>query len=317
MEYKYLFGPVPSRRLGISLGVDLVPLKYCTLDCVYCEVGKTTNLIIERKELVPFEDVIRELDHFLGEKPKLDYITFSGSGEPTLHNKIGEIITHIKGNYSGYKLALLTNSTLMSNESLRGELQQLDLILPSLDAASQDIFEKINRPHRNLRVEDIIEGLVKFNEYFSGKMWLEIFLLPGINDTDDEIIRLKEAAEKISPDKVQLNSLDRPGTEKNIHKLSGKRFAEIAAMMEPLPVEIISKFVVSNISGGYNRNVEELILTMITRRPCTIEDLSAITGLKPAEISKYTGSLLDNGKAGVKDMERGRFYYLLPDNISE
>jgi len=152
MKFKHLFGPVPSRRLGISLGIDLVPYKTCTANCVYCECGKTTNLTIERKEYIPTDEILNELDVYLKQAPDLDYITFSGSGEPTLHSKIGEIINFLKKNYPQYKVAVLTNGTLLFHKELRDELKNADIIKPSLDAGSDEIFKKIKRPHENLNL---------------------------------------------------------------------------------------------------------------------------------------------------------------------
>ena len=148
--YKYLFGPVPSRRLGMSLGVDLVPKKVCSLNCVYCEVGKTTKLTLDRMEYVKYDKVIAELKQFMSSNPKIDYITFSGSGEPTLNIKIGDVMNFIKKNYPEIKTAVLTNGTLLFDKKLRTELLQADVILPSLDAASQEVFEKIDRPNPSL-----------------------------------------------------------------------------------------------------------------------------------------------------------------------
>lgn len=165
MDYKYIFGPVPSRRLGSSLGIDLIPYKTCSLNCVYCECGKTTDLTFERKEYVPTERVIEELDDYLKTEPELDYITFSGSGEPTLHNGIGEIIKFLKENYPQYQLALLTNSTLLNDEKLQDEIKKLDLIVPSLDAVSEDVFQKINRPVEGLSAQKIVQGLINLNNF--------------------------------------------------------------------------------------------------------------------------------------------------------
>jgi len=169
-QYKYLFGPVPSRRLGISLGVDLVPHKTCSLNCVYCECGRTTILTDERKEYVPTEMVLSELNHFLTTNPRLDFITFSGSGEPTLHSGLGNVIKFIKKNFPKYQVALLTNGTLFYSPNIREEVKQVDVILPSLDAASEEVFHKINRPVRGLKVQKVIDGLVQLRtEFFAGK----------------------------------------------------------------------------------------------------------------------------------------------------
>ena len=161
MSYKYLFGPVPSRRLGISLGVDLVSFKVCSYNCVYCEVGKTTKLTIKRDSYINSKELIKELDDFLEKKPKLDYITFSGNGEPVLNSELGEIIDYLKKNYSQYKIALITNGSLFFDENLIREIEKIDLLLPSLDAVSTKVFKEINKPHHSLNIKKIIEGLIK------------------------------------------------------------------------------------------------------------------------------------------------------------
>ena len=224
MKYKHLFGPVPSRRLGISLGVDLIPHKVCSLNCVYCEVGETTNLTTERKEYIPINEILIELDEYLSQKPNLDFITFSGSGEPTLNSGIGEVINFLKKYYPKYKIALLTNSTLLSNKTLRDELKKIDLILPSLDSVTETGFKKLNRPSINLELTKIIEGLIAFTKEFEGNVWLEVFIVPGFNDSKEELESIKEIILKINPNKVQLNSLDRPGSEYWIKPITKKKW---------------------------------------------------------------------------------------------
>ncbi|MEA2096883.1 MAG: radical SAM protein [Candidatus Cloacimonadota bacterium] len=309
MKYKYLFGPVPSRRLGISLGVDLVPHTVCSLNCVYCEVGKTTNLTTEREEYIPLNDILTELKSYLNDKPKLDYITFSGAGEPLLHNGIGKVITFIKENYPQYKLALLTNSTLLYNENVRNEISEIDLLLPSLDAVSEKVFKKLNRPNSKLDNSKIIEGLIKFSKHFSGKIWLEVFIVPNLNDTIEELELLKNVIIDIAPDQVQLNTLDRPGTESWIEPVTKSRMEEIAEFLRPLPVEIIAKFQSRNKLMSYHKDVEQQIIETIKRRPCTDKDLSEMLGIHiNDEINKYLSELLHEGSVTSKQQERGTFF---------
>ncbi|MDD4157466.1 MAG: radical SAM protein [Candidatus Cloacimonetes bacterium] len=181
MAYKHLFGPIISRRLGLSLGVDLVPYKVCSLDCVYCEVGTTTDLLVERKEFIKPEDIIVELSHFLQRQAKIDFITFSGAGEPTLNICLEEIISEIKRLWPQYRLALITNSTMLQDEKLCKALLNCDLILPSLDAVSDKVFQQINRPHPTLKPQTIIQSLSDFRKIFANQIWLEIFFIEGIN----------------------------------------------------------------------------------------------------------------------------------------
>ncbi|GAG86110.1 unnamed protein product, partial [marine sediment metagenome] len=223
--YKYLFGPVPSRRLGMSLGIDLVPHKVCSLNCIYCECGSTTNLTIERKEYVPYNEVIQELKRFLSDNPALDYITFSGSGEPTLNSCIGDILKYIKQNYPDIPVAVLTNGTLLNDKQVRWEILDADLVLPSLDVASDLSFRKINRPFNSLNIEDYINGLCEFRKEYQGKIWLEVLIIPGYNNSKEDLKLLKEVFNKIKPDSIQLNTLDRPGVIPGL-KAAGKEELE-------------------------------------------------------------------------------------------
>jgi len=227
MKYRYIFGPVTSRRLGKSLGIDLVPYKTCTLDCIYCECGKTNNLTLKRKEYAETKLVIEEIDNYLNRQSDIDYITFSGSGEPTLHIGIGEIINFLKENYSNNKIALLTNSTLLNDRTVLKEIKEIDLLIPSLDAVSQETFKKINRPIAYMNSEDIINSLINLKNIVNCPIWLEIFIVPGINDNQIEIKKLTEAVEKINPTRVHVNTLDRPGTKKSVKKINKTKLIDI------------------------------------------------------------------------------------------
>jgi len=310
MSYKYLFGPVPSRRLGISLGIDLVPHKVCSLNCVYCEVGKTTRLTNERKEYIPPDEVIMELKDYLSQKPQLDYLTFSGAGEPTLNSGIGRIIKFLKKEFPDYKIALLTNGTLFSSKKVRSEILDIDLILPSLDAASEIVFQTINRPAVPLSSTVIIQGLIDLRTEFSGEIWLEIFLIPGINDSDEELLLLKKAVEQIDPDRVQLNSLDRPGTEIWVEHTTQDRLKQISDLFKPLPVEIIAKPGTGKLIKGFKKNVAEQILETIRRRPCTAEDLKSILNLNINELNKYPNVFLERNRIEAIQQDRGFFFKL-------
>lgn len=305
MKYNHLFGPVPSRRLGVSLGVDLVPLKTCTLNCVYCECGETTNLTTARKEYVPVQAVIDELEHYLSTKPRLDYITFSGSGEPTLHSGIDRIIDFLKSEYHQYKISLLTNGTLFTESFVRSAVREIDLIIPSLDAASEKTFQQINRPHANIHCSDIIDGLIKLRHEFSGKITLEIFIVPGLNDNPEELALLKEAVKKISPDRVQIGTLDRPGTEDWVEAAEITKLREIAAYIGN--TEIIGDFRPRHTISSFQDSYSRQILQTLHRRPCTVSDLQQVLNLRPVEIQKYINHLLLNGKIEAEQKKRGIF----------
>jgi len=309
--YKHLFGPVPSRRLGMSLGINLIPKKVCSLNCVYCEVGKTTKLTLDRMEYVKFEKVITELKQFMSSNPKIDYITFSGSGEPTLNNRIGDVLNFIKKEYPKIKTAVLTNGTLLYDKNLRTELLDADVILPLLDAASQDVFEKIDRPNLELNIETYIQGLVDLRKEYSGQIWLEILLLKGYNDSKEELKLLKETILKIQPDSIQLNTLDRPGTIHDLIPLTKEEMQRIINFWGLPNVEIIAAVPERKEIKSYRKDAETAILGTITRRPCTVDDLVKILGLYTNEINKYLDVLEAEGEIESIWQDKGVFYQVV------
>lgn len=306
--YKYLFGPVPSRRLGMSLGVDLVPRKVCSLDCVYCEVGKTTNLTLERKEYIPFAKIVQELTHYFANNPDPDYITFSGSGEPTLNSRIGAVIAFIKQHKAKIPIAVLTNGTLLHDRQVRDEIKAADVVLPSLDAATEEIFKKINRPPATLPFKKYLQGLADFRSEFTGKIWLEVFILPGYNDSDNELMELKKAILKINPDSVQINTLDRPGTETNLRAATRAELRRVVDLLQLKNVEIIAAAPQRKNILSYRSDAENAISETIARRPCTLDDLVQILGMHRSEINKYLDVLDAENKIKAVRQDRGIFY---------
>lgn len=302
---QYCFGPVQSRRLGISLGVDLVPHKTCTLNCVYCECGRTTVLTDEIKEYVPTAAVIEELAAILSTHPDLDIITFSGSGEPTLHSGIGTIIEHLKSNYR-YNIAVLTNGTLLYKSDVRKRLYDADIVIPSLDAATEQAFAKICRPHKALSLHTIIEGIAQFRKEFKGLLILEIFIVPGINDTPKELEALVNTAHSINPHRIQLNYLDRPGAEKWVTAVSIETLKQFAALFKPIPVDIpgTPEYRLLELSLP----LREMILSTIERRPSTVDDLAYSLGKDHQFVEKILGELVEQGVAEYYEEARGRFY---------
>ena len=308
--YRYLFGPVPSRRLGISLGIDLVPMKTCTLNCIYCECGKTTHLTLARREYVPSEEVKTEFLHYLANHPKPDYITFSGSGEPTLNSGIGEAIRFIRAHEADIPVAVLTNGTMLFDPQVRDDLKAAAVVMPSLDAATDQVFRKINRPHPRLAINRMVDGLIRFREEFMGLLWLEIFIVPGLNDSKAELTALKLAIEKISPDQIQLNTLDRPGTVSDIRPASTEELDRIIHYWKLDNVSIIAKALDRKKLVAYREDVEAAILETIARRPCTLDDLTEVLGLHANEINKYLDVLDADKKVSVTHQARGLFYQL-------
>ena len=231
---KYIYGPVPSRRLGLSLGLSITPHKTCNFDCLYCQQGKTVQATLERKEYIPISEVLDELRAWVlnhpEEEKKLDYITISGSGEPTLNTEVGRLIQEIK-KISSCAVAVITNSSLLGGPAIRKSLLAADLIVPSLDAATEQVFQKIDRPHPGIKIDDIINGLIELRKEFSGKIWLEVMLASGINDDLRYIKKLKEVCDKINPDKIQLNSPVRTTAEPGIIPVAEAKLKRIKKIL--------------------------------------------------------------------------------------
>jgi len=311
--FKYLFGPVPSRRFGLSLGVDLVPRKTCTLNCVFCEVGPTTCLTIDRKEYVPTSEVKRELTQWRAGGGKADVVSVTGSGEPTLHTGFGDILAFVK-NKIGIKSVLLTNSTLLYLPDVRRSAASADIVKVTLSAWDEDSFRKISRPHPDLRFASLLEGLQLFRQEYSGTIWMEVFIVPGINSDLEQVKAIAQLARTIRPDKIQLNTAVRPTTESRVGAVSELFLHEISVLFEP-KAEVIAKF--SGKDSG-KRNVapsspkspvashreglrrvphrclavcrgvlhQGAILAMLKRRPCTAEDVASAFPLDIAETQK-------------------------------
>jgi wyosine [tRNA(Phe)-imidazoG37] synthetase (radical SAM superfamily) len=299
-RYLYLFGPVPSRRLGRSLGVDIVPFKLCTLDCVYCQLGGTTNKTIERKEYIPIEPVLAELKNKLDEDLRADFITISGCGEPTLNSRLGELIGGIK-KIAEIPVAVLTNGTLLYRPDVRADCAKADAVLPSLDAGDEETFRKINRPHTDISIEKLVSGLCAFRKEFAGQIWLELFLVRGLNDSAEQIAKLNKLIKRIQPDKVQLNTTVRPAAEPRVEKLDAERLQAIAAQLGP-DCEVIA----DALSGPCAKHVRkggteaEDVLSMLKRRPCSLNEVCSGLGIRRNEAIKF---LADFQRLGVISSE--------------
>jgi wyosine [tRNA(Phe)-imidazoG37] synthetase (radical SAM superfamily) len=310
MQYNTLFGPVPSRRLGISLGIDLVPMKTCTLNCIYCECGKTSHLTLERKEYVSFEAVKKELTHYLANHAQPDYITFSGSGEPTLNSKIGDVIRFLKDRVPDVPVAVLTNSTLFFQKQVRSDIENAMVVIPSLDAATKKMFNKINRPSPLLHVDKIIDGLIQFRKEYTGKIWLEIFIIPGMNDTITELTALKRAIGKIRPDQVHLNTLDRPGSISTLRSATREELERVLNVFQMENAAIVADPPEQKALLAYRKDIAAAILGTIARRPCTSKDLAEILGLQVKEVNTCLKSLEASEKIKGIQQKRGVFYQL-------
>lgn len=302
---KYIFGPVPSRRLGLSLGVDIVPLKTCSFDCIYCQLGRTTVKTFERCEYVPAAEVLSELEHVLSEgDTRPDYITFSGSGEPTLNSAIGDIITGIKV-ITDIPVAVLTNGSLLHMKAVRDDLQKADLVVPSLDAATQETFEQINRPAPSgANIEQIIEGIRQFCDELTGAVWLEIML--PLNTHKEELQRLKAVTETLNVEKIQLNTVVRPPAETFARPMDAMQMQEIKEHFGPI-AEVIADF--SRVTHkSYHKGVETEILTLLRRRPCTIADISESLSIHRSEVIKYIDEMAQRQLINAMTYEDRQYY---------
>lgn len=300
-----IFGPVPSRRLGFSLGVDTIPFKTCSLNCIYCQLGRTINKTIQRKEYIAADDISREIEEVLREGKRIDYITFSGSGEPTLNSEIGRMISRIK-ELTSIPLAILTNGTLLYRPRIREALMEADLVIPSLDTVTQEIFEMVNRPHPSLKIEKVITGIDSFSQEFNGKVWLEIMVVKGINDSLEEIEKAAQVIKQMNLEKIQLNTVVRPPAEEFARPLTREDLNNIKTVLGK-KCEIIAEFKRAT-QKAYKRDVEKRILSMVKRRPVTLVDISHSLGLHRNEIIKYVEAL--EKKHQVKtEVHSGERYY--------
>jgi len=282
--YQYLFGPVPSRRLGYSLGVDVVPFKTCSFDCVYCQLGQTTHQTMRREMFVPVEDVVREIEKKVQEPGRIDYITLSGSGEPTLYAGLAELIPRVK-EITDIPVAVLTNSSLLSWPSVRHALLPVDLMVPSLDACDEDRFRAVNRPLDDMDIESFLQGLLDFQADYSHTMWLEIFFLAGMNDTPESVKRLADFCQRLKPDKIQLNTVTRPPGELTARAVSPRHLETLAGYFGQ-PTEIIADFNAVHQDEAFRSNRDD-ILSLLRRRPCSIADIANGLSMHKNEIVKY------------------------------
>jgi len=300
-NYRYIFGPVPSRRFGRSLGIDLIPLKTCSLNCIFCQLGRTSEKTIVRKEFISPDDVIAELKDWLKTDGKADYITLSGSGEPTLHSRFGDVLKFIRSNCE-IPAVLLTNGTMLHIPEVREAACQADIVKVSLSAWDQTSFRWVNRPHGELHFEQLFEGQTAFRTHFKGKLWVEVFLVSGVNSMHDDVRKIAALVEEIRPDRIHLNTAVRPPAEDFVAPLSEKQLASLARLFRPT-AEVIAEFS-AKLKDGMQTS-QETIFSMLLRRPCTANQIAEVFGMHLNEVLKYLGSLMRDGqiRAGRKDTE--------------
>ncbi len=306
MKTKYTYGPVPSRRLGRSLGVDLIPFKICSYDCIYCQLGRTTNKTIKLKEYFPIDEILRDVKQRLTEISRPDYITLAGSGEPTLHSGIDEIIRGIK-KITDIPVAVLTNGSLFWMDKVRESVLGADLIIPSLDAGDEKTFRHVNRPHRDISFEKMVDGLCSLRKSYSGQIWLEVFLVDGVTAIEGEVLKIKTHVDRILPDHVQLNTAVRTPVESFVDRVTEEKMEEIAGIFGS-SCEIIADY-----SGVHNLDEftasREDVLELLKRRPCSIEDISAGLNIHRNETIKYVEELLDKNLIGMERRDDRLLYF--------
>ena len=305
---QHVFGPVPSRRLGRSLGVDLVPYKVCSLDCIYCQVGRTTNKTIARKIFVPVGTILSEIREKLKAGPRPDVITLAGSGEPTLHAALGDIIAGIK-QMTDIPVAVLTNGTLLSHPAVRTDCRQADMVLPSLDAGDEETFQLINRPAEGVSLEQLVHGLEVFREEYSGHIWLEIFFVAGLNATPEHAQKIRALVDRIRPDRIQLNTAVRPTADDGVRALTPDALSDLCALMGP-KAEVIADFKHVDKPHEFAAKVDD-VLAMIQRRPVTVDDIAAGLGIHSNEAVKLVEELLKK-ELVVRERREGREFLRAP-----
>ncbi len=307
-SHKYVFGPVPSRRLGYSLGVDIVPAKTCNLNCVYCELGRTTRQTLERRSYVPMDAVLADIRNAVDTIEQIDFITFTGSGEPTLNADLGRMIEAVRA-FTDIRIAVLTNGTLLYLPDVRRDLARADVVIPSLDAVSEDAFQRVNRPHGRLNLTDIIEGLKQFRREYAGQIWLEILFVKGFNDQPEHVRQLQRVVQEIRPDRVQLNTVVRPPAESDIEPVA-QEWLEAVRRQIGEKAEVIASFQPHDHQHICD-NKMETILALVSRRPVTLQEIHDSLGYSEADIREVLNHLRQQARIQEK-RHLNRIYYFVP-----
>ncbi len=312
MTPSFVYGPVPSRRLGLSLGINIIPHKTCTLDCVYCQCGRTTDKAVQRRSFFPVDEVVAQVRAAV-KRSRPSYLTFSGEGEPTLNKDIGRIIRRLKAETS-IPVAVITNSTLLTDPVVRRDLSAADLVVPSLDAADQRVFSWIDRGRRELAVSDIIDGLVRFRRHFRGQMWLEIMLVKDVNDSVEHLMKLRLAAERIRPDRVHLNTVVRPPAEKWARPLTRDDLEQVQMLFGP-GAEVVASSVPVR-SRTLSGDPAPALVALVSSRPVTEEDVVRALRLEPGRARQALARLVAQGRIRRVRFQ-GKVYFEKPQAKGE
>jgi len=307
-EKVYVYGPVASRRLGSSLGVDLVPRKTCDYDCVYCQIGRTAVKTTRRDVYVPTDEVLEQLERKLLHESGIDYITFAGSGEPTLHSELGEIIAGIR-RMCALPIAVITNGSLLGDAGVAAACARADLVVPSLDAADEKTFRAVNRPCGELNLQDVVAGMASFRKAFRGSIWLEIMLVKGLNSDEQQVRGLSSLIGKISPDRVQLNTVVRPPAETTALPLGEAELDRLAALLGA-GVDAVPRS--SHAAPVFSLGARpQKILHVVRRRPCTADDVAKALGANISEAMKLLVRMEEEGILESR-IQEGKTFYTAP-----
>lgn len=296
---KFVFGPVPSRRLGQSLGIDTIPLKTCNWNCIYCQLGRTMPLTNERREYAPVEEILQEAETVLrsDKRREIDWVTFVGSGEPTLHSRIGQLIRSVK-KMTALPVAVITNGSLLYLPEVRDDLCAADAVLPTLDAGTAELYRKINRPHPQVTFERLVNGLVEFRKAYSGKFWVEVMLIQGVNDSPEALQQIAKILKDIASDAVHINLPTRPPAEPWVQPPDPEGMmnalsilGEIAEVVHPAE---------GSFSPGENENIVDAVIAIITRHPMQQDELEKMLNTwSPDKAEETLNALKASGRAQV------------------
>ena len=309
---KYVYGPVPSRRLGQSLGIDTIPLKTCNWNCVYCQLGRTVPLTNERREYFPREEILGEVQEALTshKSGEIDWVTFVGSGEPTLHANIGWLIRQVK-KITDLPVAVITNGALLYLPEVRQDLMAADAVLPSLDAGTARLYRQINRPHPEITFERLLEGLTDFQKEYTGKLWVEVMLIRDLNDTEEALHAIAEALHKIGPDEVHINLPTRPPVETWVQPPDDEGLMRANAILGDIAQVVHPAEGTFDLSGY--ANVLDAIIGIITRHPMQQEQIErTLTQWAPKQVEQSLADLENSGRAQVVERYGIRFWSATP-----
>ena len=305
---KFVFGPVPSRRLGRSLGIDTVPLKTCNFNCIYCQLGRTSPLARKRKAFFGVSTILAEVASALDRngRKSIDWITFVGSGETTLFSRLGSLIRFVKS-LSEVPVAVITNGSLLYRPEVREELSAADAVLPSLDAGTETLHTRINRPHRDFSFDQHVEGLTEFRRTFQGHLWIEVMLLGGVNDSPDALRDISAILERVEPDEIHISTPTRPPSEPWVElpsrdslERASSIFGSVAKVLQPVQVDL---------ETGVDGELVDAVLTIISRHPLQeIELIRALNRRVPGQVLETLSALADNRNIRVIERYGKRFW---------